>query len=197
MTSKTEPWYIHAGLYTVIVVLIVLLVKVAILDPKEIVVEEKYNKTESRLRMKNLIEAEILWQKKYGTFTDNLDSLVAFVKFDPTVDSIRKAVDSVRIGGDSIYLRSSDPFKPLLDKNFAKLAFNVDSIIRTPKSGKFYIVQVDTSTDVDTVVTPSGKVLRVDSSIVIGSTYYIEDPDGYGTVGDLNNTAKKNTASWD
>lgn len=197
MTSKTDPWYIHAGLYALIVILIALLVKVAVLDPKEIVLDEKYHRTESRLRMKNLIEAEILWQKKYGSFTDNLDSLIAFVKYNPTVDSIRKAVDSVRIGSDSIYLRSSDPFSSLIDKNFRKIGFVADSILRTPRSGSMYLVQIDTTTSVDTVVNQRGKVLRVDSNIVIGSTYYIEDPDGYGTVGDVKNQALKNTASWD
>jgi hypothetical protein len=197
MTSKPEPWYIHAGLYAVIVILIVLLVKVAILDPKEIVQSEKYNRTESRLRMKNLIEAQILWQKKNGTFTDNLDSLVLFIKNDPIVDSVRKAVDTVRVGADSIFLRSADPFKPLLDFNFRKVAFSPDSITHAPRSGQLYIVQIDTTTNVDSVVTPSGKLLRVDTSIVIGSTYYIEDPDGYGTVGDTKNLALKNTSSWD
>ncbi|QQS37663.1 MAG: hypothetical protein IPM56_06845 [Ignavibacteriales bacterium] len=197
MTTKSEPWYIHAGLYAVIVILIFLLVKIAILDPKEIVQSEKYNRTESRLRMKNLIEAQILWQKKYGTFTDKLDSLVAFVKYDPMVDSVRKAVDTVRVGADSFFVRSSDPFKTLINLNFGKVDFNIDSITHTPKSGRMYIVQLDTTTNVDTVVNQRGKLLRVDSSIVIGSTYYIEDPDGYGTVGDTKNPALKNTASWD
>lgn len=197
MTSKQDPWYIHAGLYAVIVILIVVLVKVAILDPKEIVQYEKFNRTESRLRMKNLIEAEILWQKKHGTFTDNLNDLVAFIKNDPMVDSIRKSVDTVRVGADSIFLRSSDPFKLLIDVNSRKIPFSADSIMRTPKTGKFYIVQLDTTTSVDTVVNQRGKVLRVDSTVVIGSTYYIEDPDGYGTVGDTKNPALKNTASWD
>jgi hypothetical protein len=32
---------------------------------------------------------------------------------------------------------------------------------------------------------------------LIGTKYYIEDPDGYGSVGSLSNDALKNTASWE
>jgi hypothetical protein len=78
--TKPEPWYIHAGLYAVIVILAVVLIKVAIIDPKEIVVEEKFNRKESRLRMSNLKEAEILYEKKHGRYTDNLDTLLISLK---------------------------------------------------------------------------------------------------------------------
>ena len=57
-----DPWYVHVLLYVVIAVLTILLIKVAIIDPKEIVAIEKYNRTESRLRMTNIKEAEILWE---------------------------------------------------------------------------------------------------------------------------------------
>ncbi len=60
MLKAADPWYVHAILYGVIAILVIILIKVAILDPKEIVAVEKYNKTESRLRMDNLKEAEIL-----------------------------------------------------------------------------------------------------------------------------------------
>ena len=58
-----DPWYIHAGLYLVIAILTILLIKVAIIDPKEAVKQEKFWKTESRLRMNNIKAAEILFQK--------------------------------------------------------------------------------------------------------------------------------------
>src|SRR3990172_9878969 len=95
MNSKPEPWYIHAALYAVIAILVFVLIKVAVLDPKEVVAVEKYNKQESRLRMKNLKEAEILWFQKNGKFTANLDSLILFIKNDPYVDSVRNAFDSL------------------------------------------------------------------------------------------------------
>ena len=43
---------------------------------------------------------------------------------------------------------------------------------------QMYIVQIDTSMNADTVINRSGKIIRIDSTVVIGSKYYIEDPDG-------------------
>ncbi len=183
--TKSEPWYIHAGLYTVIVILVLVLIKVAIIDPKEIVTEEKYNRKESRLRMSNLKEAEILYERKHGRFSGNLDSLINFVKNDPMVDSIMTAIDSMT-------KRPANPFKPLSSGEFV-----ADSLYKSPKTHQRYIVQIDTSLSVDTVVNQRGKVLRVDSVMTIGNLYYIEDPDGYGTIGSLDNEALKNTASWE
>lgn len=183
--TKSDPWYVHAILYLIIVILIALLVKVAIIDPKEAVATEKYNRTESRLRMKNLKEAQILWEKKYGRFTASLDSLINFIKND-------SFVQKVRTGFDSLTRRPTDPFVKLSHGEFTP-----DSLFRTPKSWHFYIMQVDTSEQVDTVVNRQGKVLRVDKYTLIGKRYYIEDPDGYGTVGSLNDDALKNTSSWE
>lgn len=185
MASKSDPWYFHAAMYVIIVVLIGLLIKVAVIDPTEVVQEEKYYKFESRERMDNLKEAEILWFNKHNQFTDNVDELINFIKNDPYVDSIIN-------GYDSVAKRSSNPFSVL-----AHGEFTPDSLYRTPKSGKMYVIQIDTSTSVDTVVNRQGKVLRLDSTTVIGARYYIEDPDGYGTVGSLDNEALKNTSSWE
>ena len=183
--AKSDPWYLHAGLYTLIVILIIILIKVAIIDPKAIINVENYNKKESRLRMHNLKEAEILYQKKFGSFCGNLDSLVNFIKTNKTVDSIMSAVDSIT-------KRSSNPFSDLTDGKFTP-----DSLFRTPGSQKRYVVEVATSISADTVINRRGKILRIDSTTVIGSRYYIEDPDGYGTIGSLDNDALKNTASWE
>jgi hypothetical protein len=183
-STATDPWYIHAILYGVIVILTVVLIKVAILDPQEIAASEKYNRSESRLRMDNIKEAEILWQKKYGNFTDNLDEMILFIKEDPYVDSVVNAFDSLT-------MRSANPFVPLSHGEFTP-----ESLKLTPKSHKVYILQVDTSMSVDTTVNRRGQVVKVDSTIIIGNRYYLEDPDGYGTVGDLYNDALKNTPSW-
>jgi hypothetical protein len=183
--AKSEPWYVHAGLYTLIVILIIILVKVAIIDPKQIIDEQKFNKEESRLRMHNLKEAEILYEKKFGRFSGSLDSLVNFVKNDKMVDSIMTAVDSIT-------KRSSNPFKKLSNGEFTP-----DSLYRTPGSHQEYIVKIDTSMSEDTVINRRGRIVRIDTTAVIGSRYYIEDPDGYGTIGSLDNDALKNTASWE
>jgi hypothetical protein len=72
MSAKSEPWYIHAILYAVILALVYVLIRVAIIEPNEIIERETYIRNESRLRMSNLKEAQILWEEKHGKFTDNL-----------------------------------------------------------------------------------------------------------------------------
>jgi hypothetical protein len=185
MISKSDPWYVHAALYAVIVILVIILVKVAIIDPNHVVERENYFKTESRARMKNLKEGEMLWFKKHKQYTGNLDSLIAFLNSDSSVDS---AINS----RDTLINKSTNPFAKLATGNFVP-----DSLYRTPKSHSLYTLQVDTSMSVDTVVSRRGRILKIDTTKHIGSKYYIEDPDGYGTVGSITNEALKNTASWE
>lgn len=185
MLKAADPWYIHAILYVVIAILVVILIKVAILDPKEIVAIEKYNKTESRLRMDNLKEAEILWEQKFGTFTDNLEGLVQFIEQDPFVDSVVNAFDSLT-------MKPADPFTPLTHGTFIP-----DSLLRTPRSGLLYVLQIDTSVAYDTTINRRGNITKIDTTTTLGIRYYIEDPDGYGSVGSLDSDALKNTASWE
>jgi len=183
-SGSGDPWYVHAALYLVIAILTVILIKVAIIDPKVYMEAERHYRTESRLRMSNIKEAEILWQKKFGNFTGDLNSLVLFVKNDPFVDSIMNAIDSLT-------KKTSNPFKNLTSGNFTP-----DSLMFTPKTHATYILQVDSSVTVDTVVDRRGKIVRIDTNLVLGNRYYLEDPDGYGKIGDLNNDALKNTANW-
>lgn len=180
-----DPWYIHAALYLVIAILSVVLIKVAIIDPKEAVEKEKFWRTESRLRMNNIKAAEILFQKKYGSYSDNLDKLISFVKEDKFVDSVVNAFDSLT-------MRPANPFKPLSHGEFTP-----DSLKLSPKSFQSYVLQIDTSISIDTTINRRSAVVRVDTVRVLGTKYYLEDPDGYGTVGDLFNDALKNTSSWE
>lgn len=185
MTSKPEPWYIHAALYVVIVILIGVLIKVAIIDPKNVVESEKFFKNESRLRMENIKQAEILWEQKHKNYTDNLDSLINFIKYDPKVQELIN-------GFDTIIQRSSNPFSPLSNGEFI-----AESLFKTPKSLADYILEIDTSTNIDTVTNRYGRIKRIDTTIVLGKRYFLIDPDGYGTVGSLFDDALKNTASWE
>ena len=180
-----DPWYIHAALYLVIAILAVILIKVAILDPKDAVEQEKFWKTESRLRMNNIKAAQILFQKKFGNYTDDLDKLIRFVKEDKYVDSVMNAFDSLT-------MKPANPFKTL-----AHGQFTPESLKLSPKSFQPYILQIDTSISVDTTINRRGVVVKVDTVRVLGTKYFLEDPDGYGTVGDLFNDAKKNTSSWE
>lgn len=185
MSQKSDPKYIHYILLGVILVLIYVLAKVAILDPTETVAKEEYFKRESRLRMKNLKEAEVLWFQKHNKFTDNLDSLVNFIKTDARVQKIM-------VGIDSLTKRPTNPFVKLSNGEFTP-----DSLFKTPKSQVLYKVMIDTSVQADTVINRAGKIVKVDSTITLGNRYTIEDPDDYGKVGDLYNDALKNVLSWE
>ncbi len=185
MISKSDPWYLHAALYAVILILTILLVKVAIIDPNNEVQKENYYKNESRLRMKDLKEGEILYFKKHNQFTGDLDSLVNFIKTSPLVDSAMSAYDTLTH-------KSTNPFAKLTTNKFSP-----DSLIWTPKSHQPYTLEVDTSVSIDTVVNRYGRITKIDTSKKIGTKYYIEDPDGYGTIGSITNEALKNTASWE
>lgn len=185
MDNQSDPWYVHAGLYLVIAILTVLLIKVAIIDPHEYVKAEKYNRTESRLRMTNLKEAQILWERKYSNYSGNIDTLIEFIKYDPFVDSVVNAFDS-------LIMKPANPFKPLLSGEFTP-----DSLKWTPKTHSEYVLQIDTATVIDTVINRRGKIARIDTTITYGNRYYIEDVDGYGTIGSLETDALKNTASWE
>jgi len=185
-TNKNEdPWYLHVGLYVVIAILTVLLIKVAVIDPKAEIDTENYYKKETRLRMSNLKEAQILWENKFGSFTGSLDKLINFVKNDKYVDSIVNAFDSVT-------MKSANPFKNLSDGKFT-----ADSLFLSPKTFQRFILKIDSLEVIDSVVTPAGKLLRTEKKIKKGTKYYIEDPNGYGTIGSIDNDAKKNTASWE
>lgn len=176
MTSskRKEPAYIHIILLLIIVGLIYLLIQIAIIEPQRAVEQEEYFKQESRLRMLNLKQAEILYKEKFGKFTNNFDSLFNFLRNDEFVQS-------------------------KLDSLFKKQKFGgfvIDSLRYSPKSHVEYILQIDSVAYGDSVFTKSGRFLRIDSTIVIGTKYYIECPDGYGSIGDLYNEAKLNVTSW-
>jgi len=185
MTKKSEPWYIHAILYVIIAILIVVLIKVAILDPTEHIKKEEYFRTESRLRMDNIRQAQILWQKENDQYSDNLEQLTTYVKTDSNVKSLIEGIDTLT-------KRSTNPFK-----NLTSGVFEPDSLLFSPKSHSSYVLQIDTTTTIDTVINQRGKIVRVDTNTVIGTVYYLECPDGYGTIGDLESPTLRNTASWE
>jgi hypothetical protein len=195
MSKKTEPWYVHAGLWAVIVVLVVILIQVSITGPTEIIKTKEYNKQESRLRMTNLKHAQILYKQKYNNFTDNLDTLINFIRTDSTVLKLMAAVDTVkvyRIDGDTTIFRSRNPFSDLVSG-----PFNYDSLYISPRSHKMFIVQVDTLLEIDTVINRRGRIVKIDSITTIGKRYVIKSPDSDDRIGDVNSEALLNTESWE
>jgi hypothetical protein len=183
--TKSEPWYVHTGLYAAIIILAIILIKVAIIDPKDAVETQKYFQNETHLRMSNLKQGEILWQEKYGRFTGDLDSLVSFIQSDPMVDSVMH-------GYDTLSRRQTNPFFSLSSGSFTP-----ESLYFSPRTHQKFLLRVDTTTVADTVIDRRGKITRIDTTTTIGNLYYIEDPDGNGTIGSTTDEALKNTASWE
>jgi hypothetical protein len=89
-------------------------------------------------------------------------------------------------------MKPANPFEPLSNGEFVP-----DSLKWSPKSHSVYVLQIDTAVVIDTVINRRGKVTRVDTTINFGTRYYLEDLDGYGTIGSLDTDALKNTASWE
>jgi len=183
--AKSESRYVHLILYAIIVVLVFVLIKVAYLDPNEILEQEKYYKKESRFRMSNIRAGERLWEAKYGRFTDNIDSLVLFLKNDP---SVKKAIE----GTDSITHKSTNPFVLLTHG-----LFEPDSLLLSPKSRLKYVLQIDTTETADTIIDRRGRIIKIEKNVVKGTKYFVGCPDGYGTIGDVRSEAMKHTASWE
>lgn len=186
MQKKSEPWYIHAVLMVIIAVLTYILIRVAIIDPSEVVANETKWKTESRLRMSNIKQAQMLFEDRHDQFTDNLDELVMFLKTDTMVSNIIAGWDSMRNA-------SSNPFDTLLISG--DLSF--DSLFNSPKSFSRYILKVDTLVEVDTVINRRGRIVSIDTLTEIGTLYELICPDGYGKIGDISNEALKNSSTWE
>jgi hypothetical protein len=195
MSKKAEPWYLHAGLWAIIVVLVVILIQVSITGPTEILRIKEYNKTESRIRMTNLKHAQIFYEQKHDKFSDNLDTLVNFIRSDTNVLNLMAAYDTVKIyrmDGDTTILKSKNPFSDLVSG-----PFNYDSLYTSPRSGKMFIVRVDTLLEIDTVINRRGRIVKIDSITTIGKRYIIKSPDSGDKIGDVDSDALLNTENWD
>ncbi len=195
MSKKAEPWYLHAGLWAIIVVLVVILIQVSITEPTEILRTKEYNKTESRLRMTNLKHAQILYEQKHDKFSDNLDTIINFIRSDTSVLDLMAAFDTVKIyrmDGDTTILKSKNPFSDLVSG-----PFSYDSLYISPRSGKMFIVKVDTLLEIDTIINRRGRIVKIDSITTIGERYLIQSPDSDDKIGDVDSDALLNTENWD
>lgn len=139
----------------VIIVLLLGVLIYTIWEPFEIIRTEEQQRTESRLRMANLRNAQMFHFGEHQSYVKELDSLITWIKTDSLVIEKR----------DSL-------FKPLTINYFEP-----DSLKRSPRSHREYILEVD-----DTSTT---------------HRYYIECPDGFGFVGDLDDVSQLHRASWE
>lgn len=197
MSEKSESWYVHATLYAIIIALVFVLIQVAIVEPTEVVEKENYYKAESRARMNNVRQAQILWEEQFERFTDNLDSLIHFIKTDTNVAKIATGYDTLSRRSTNPFVNLSTSGVFLSDSGDTIFTFNPDSLFTSPRSHQKFIVQVDTTIDVDTVINRRGRIVKIDSIITIGQRYLIQNPDSKDKIGDLFSDALKNTASWE
>lgn len=201
--KKAEPWYIHAALVVVILILTYVLIRVAIIDPSDYIAKENYYKNESHLRMDNIRQAEILWAKKHDVFAPSIDSLVNFIKTDTSVHKLITGIDTIthKPSNPFVVLSNSaislDSLETMPEQLLAQIISDADSLFTSPKSGTPYILQVDTATNYDTVLNRYGKIRKIDTVVTIGTRYYLECPDGYGSIGSLTSDALKNSATWE
>ena len=185
MKKKSDPWYVHAVLWVVIAILVVLLIQVSIIEPTEVTRLNNYHKMESRARMTNLKQAEIIYEDLHDKFSDNLDTLINFIKTDSTVKALIAGIDTNTN-------KSTNPFV-----NLSHGSFTPESLYTSPRSGRYFIVKTDTLLELDTIVNRRGKFVKVDSTITIGTRYVIESPDSDDKIGDLYSDALRNTSSWE
>jgi hypothetical protein len=105
------------------------------------------------------------------------------------------AFDTVKIykiDGDTTILKSKNPFSDLVSG-----PFNYDSLYTSPRSGKMFIVEIDSLLEVDTVINRRGRIVKIDSIKTIGKRYLIKSPDNDDKIGDVNSDALLNTESWE
>lgn len=155
MTLEERPQPKGSIVLKIIIVLLAGILVWVIYEPYAYMEQEAVFKRESRLRMADIRQAELLYLDHHGRYTASLDSLIEFIKTDSTIAA---TMDSI--------------FKPLSGGSFVP-----ESLKYSPKSHRPYSLQVD------------------DTSAV--KKYYLEDPDGYGTIGSLEDEAKVNKASWE
>ncbi|KAB2909240.1 MAG: hypothetical protein LC102_00710 [Ignavibacteriales bacterium] len=166
-----------------IVILALLLIKVAYLDPSDYAQKEEFYKTETRMRLHNLRAAERAWFELHGSFCGNIDTLIAFVRSSEAaivLDST-KNLDKSTFGFQ--YAGQED--------------FIADSMKLSPKLFLPFIIQLDTFRVIDSVFSEKGEFTRVDTTAGYGSRFRIIDPAGFGSVGNLHFDALIYSASWE
>jgi hypothetical protein len=124
-------------------------------EPYQIREQEEAFKKESRLRMMNIRVAQLQYISEKGVYCTSLDTLVAFIKMK----------------------LDSGLLNPIIFKPLSHGSFSLDSLFRTPKSQRPYVLQT------------------VETTVI--KKYLLEDPDGYGSIGSLTDDARVNKASWE
>ncbi len=105
----------------IVIVLLIGVLVYTIWEPFEIIRTEEQNRTESRLRMANIRNAQMAYYAEYQTYQSDLDSLIRWIQTDSLVVAKR----------DSI-------FKPL-----SAGVFIPESLKYSPASHTEYEIQVD------------------------------------------------------
>ncbi len=97
---------------------------------------ERYNAV--RMRLEKIREAQIAYRKVHGTYVDNFEELIRFLRNDSTME-----VNKIGADDDTLAMMSGDPtrwsrdtvFVPVLGKLFNPRNYPIDSLPIVPYSG--------------------------------------------------------------
>lgn len=153
--------------YEILIVILTVILVLSIWYPKKVWEKLDRNEMLCRDRMHRMYDAEVLYNYKYSTYTDTLDSIVKYIKTDPifATDTVMAALRDtffVKIYRD--YLRD---YADMPTKKAEDSAFNV--VTDTTDTAKYKIIyaMLDSITHCPTVMRPYN-VTVVDTSAAKG-----------------------------
>lgn len=154
---QKDPIYIHAAIVLALAGLVYLLIQaIFILPVKEREKNEQY-KLISQLQIENISKAQNLYKLKYSHYTDDFDTLFAFLQ------SMKKLYNY-----ESIFTKSGN------------LPFVIDSMRFSPKTHSKFILLTDTTIILDTIFNKEKKIVAMMmGEKIIGKRLRIKCPDGY------------------
>lgn len=110
-------------LLKIIIVILLAVLIYTLWEPFEVIRTEDRQRTESRLRMTNLRNAQMFYFRQYQTYQRDVDSLITWIQ------------------SDSLVVAKSDSlFRPLRLGEFV-----ADSLRYSPRSHRRYVIEVDDS----------------------------------------------------
>jgi len=188
MSKRTDPWYIHVGLYIVIVGLVAVLINVAVIEPKDVAETARYQKAEARLRMENIQEALKLFEMKNGKLTDSKQEILSFINSD-RMKAIKDSLKNDELTGASY--KEPDPFKNHSDGTFVP-----DSMFMNPYTYQPFVLKVVPIYQTDSVFV-NNKFRNIDSTLK-STNYFILNPATEEFIGDTTTTniLTKHKVSW-
>lgn len=165
--SKSRPKPKGSIVYEIVIVILVIILVLTIWYPKKVWQQLNRDEMLCRDRMQRVYDAEVLYNYKYGTYSDTLDSVMKYVKTDEifTTDTVMAALrDTFYIKIYRDYLRD---YANVHTRKAADSAFKVVSDTTDTAKFKTIYAMLDSITHGPTVMRPY-KITVVDTSAAKG-----------------------------